>query len=255
LNGNRSARIQNLSSWMPIFGDHVRRGYGWRGEFRASGYDSKPSVMFSECCTLLKTKGVLVDHIYAVQGPFQNEQAAFQDQNIFTHMEGMAVHAFSKQGRQTLVPATESARTAFLRTLTSNSSERAKHAGAECNLNDFQCQLEGLMRPVGAAMSHQENKGGFGPLTQAIVRTLRYRCFFTTVHGWIGIGPYNTKPGDFCAVFPGGDLPFVLRNEGGEQVLIGDCYLHGIMHGELMRLTRPQGSSNGFCFETEFVIH
>jgi len=87
------------------------------------------------------------------------------------------------------------------------------------------------------------------------VMTLRYRCFFTTVHGWIGVGPYDTKSGDFCALLLGGDVPFVLRNEGEQQALVGDCYVHGIMHGELMRLARPENSSNSFCVEREFVIH
>jgi hypothetical protein len=255
LNGNRSTKIKNLSSWMPIFGDHVRRGYGWRDRFKASGYDAQPCVKFSECCTLLMTKGVLVDHVYAVQGPFENEQGAFHDPNILAHMDKMSVHALSRKDRHKLLPTMESTRTAFLKTLTSNTSEGTNDSGEEYNLSDFQLQLESLMRSKGAKRSQQENMREFGPLIQGIVRTLRYRCFFTTRHGWIGVGPYDTKPGDFCALIPGGDLPFVLRKEGTEQALVGDCYLHGIMHGELMRFARSRTALSSFCYETEFVIH
>jgi hypothetical protein len=79
--------------------------------------------------------------------------------------------------------------------------------------------------------------------------------FFTTVHGWIGVGPHGTKPGDDCVILQGGDVPFLLRHESGEHVLVGDCYVHEIMDGELMRAARFQNSNNGFCVEREFVIH
>jgi hypothetical protein len=59
------------------------------------------------------------------------------------------------------------------------------------------------------------------------------RSFFISQLGYIGFGPRNTKSGDIIAVLKRAQTPFVLRKEGkGEYRLIGECYVHGIMHGE-----------------------
>jgi len=77
------------------------------------------------------------------------------------------------------------------------------------------------------------------------------RCFFITSKGYIGIGPSEMKPGDKVVVLLGGRTPFILRpctpqrigdeaaplpqdlhNDG--YLLVGDCYVHGMMKGEIM---------------------
>jgi hypothetical protein len=42
--------------------------------------------------------------------------------------------------------------------------------------------------------------------------------------------------GDVIAVLLGGTVPFLLREDGHNYRLIGDCYVHGIMDGELFTL-------------------
>ncbi|KAF3811667.1 hypothetical protein GCG54_00014413 [Colletotrichum gloeosporioides] len=40
-------------------------------------------------------------------------------------------------------------------------------------------------------------------------------------------------------MFEGGRVPFVLRpNEDGLYSLVGECYVHGLMHGEWKRPNR-----------------
>jgi hypothetical protein len=45
----------------------------------------------------------------------------------------------------------------------------------------------------------------------------------------------EARPGDIIAVLAGGNVPYVLRpgTEIGEYELIGECYVHGIMDGEI----------------------
>lgn len=61
------------------------------------------------------------------------------------------------------------------------------------------------------------------------------RSFFTTEHGYMGVGPQCLQIGDKVCVLANGNVPFVLRSVGESEEewrLVGECYLHGIMDGE-----------------------
>jgi hypothetical protein len=58
------------------------------------------------------------------------------------------------------------------------------------------------------------------------------RVIIRTKHGYMGLAPENTKEGDSIFLLEGGKLPFVMRKNGENWAVIGDCYLHGIMNGE-----------------------
>ena len=69
------------------------------------------------------------------------------------------------------------------------------------------------------------------------------RRFFTSKsHGYMGLCPTLTRKGDMLVVLFGGRTPFILRELGrGQLKFIGECYTHGLMHGEIFR----QGDSSG----------
>ena len=50
----------------------------------------------------------------------------------------------------------------------------------------------------------------------------------------MSLGPSNMQPGDLICVFLGGPVPWVIRQDGEEYVLIGECYVYGLMDGEVM---------------------
>jgi hypothetical protein len=60
------------------------------------------------------------------------------------------------------------------------------------------------------------------------------RKYFQSRTGYIGLVPDATQEGDKICVFFGGDTPFVIRPSGDQYLLIGACYVHGIMKGEAM---------------------
>ena len=64
-----------------------------------------------------------------------------------------------------------------------------------------------------------------------------------TAAGRLGVVPADAKPGDWITVFSGGNLPFVIRNiKGNEFTLVGHCYVHGVMDGEIIEaLNRTPG--------------
>lgn len=65
------------------------------------------------------------------------------------------------------------------------------------------------------------------------------RCVFVTVAGQIGLAPADSQPGDWVTLVPGSNLPFILRNVGGNRFqLIGHCYVDGAMDGEIIERFR-----------------
>jgi hypothetical protein len=63
------------------------------------------------------------------------------------------------------------------------------------------------------------------------------RQFLRTEEGYIGTGPSQTKAGDKVVILYGSILPFILRERGeGRYLLLGEAYIHGLMHGEVFRL-------------------
>lgn len=71
-----------------------------------------------------------------------------------------------------------------------------------------------------------------------VKQTMRKRALFSTYSGFIGVGPDRLLKGDIVVVPLGSSTPLVLRptEREGKYALVVDCYIHGIMYGELMRL-------------------
>lgn len=61
-----------------------------------------------------------------------------------------------------------------------------------------------------------------------------YRRPFIVDQGYLGLGPADVEEGDIVVVFLGVNVPFILRPVRDKYALVGDCYVHGIMYGELM---------------------
>ena len=62
---------------------------------------------------------------------------------------------------------------------------------------------------------------------------LQRRRLATTTLGTIGIVPTATQKGDIIAILIGSSVPVVLRPDGDTLKVVGTCYVHGIMEGEL----------------------
>jgi hypothetical protein len=61
------------------------------------------------------------------------------------------------------------------------------------------------------------------------------RKFFITKNGYMGIGPNVLQADDTVVVLHGAEVPYVLRPcEDGTWMFVGECYVHGIMNGEII---------------------
>lgn len=75
-----------------------------------------------------------------------------------------------------------------------------------------------------------------------MLSALSNHAVFITLQGYLGLGPALTDVGDSVVLFGGSETPFVMREIGsaGDDgvdrsfCILGDCYLHGFMYGELL---------------------
>ncbi|UKZ78188.1 hypothetical protein TrVFT333_005923 [Trichoderma virens FT-333] len=79
-----------------------------------------------------------------------------------------------------------------------------------------------------------------GTLPAGIEKYALGRKFFITRKGYFGLGPQQSEPGDRVAVIFGSGVPFVIRKcvtAAGKQAwrIVGECYVHGIMQGEVIQ--------------------
>jgi hypothetical protein len=69
------------------------------------------------------------------------------------------------------------------------------------------------------------------------------RSFFITCDGRMGLCPSGAQPGDLVVRLYGGTVPYILRSlesrstdvpEPNHHLFVGECYVHGVMQGELL---------------------
>lgn len=77
------------------------------------------------------------------------------------------------------------------------------------------------------------------------------RSFARTERGYYVLGPGALEAGDVVCVLFGGKVPFCLRpTSGGRYLLVGECYVHGLMTGEAMGML----GSGELCEKTFEVV-
>ena len=84
---------------------------------------------------------------------------------------------------------------------------------------------------------HDRNEEQYAEFAE---KTLQGRSFFLSAKGYLGIGPDDMEKGDVVAILYGARTPFVLRQTQDQSAssLLGDCYVHGIMAGEALKMKR-----------------
>ncbi|KAF1984050.1 hypothetical protein K402DRAFT_395982 [Aulographum hederae CBS 113979] len=60
------------------------------------------------------------------------------------------------------------------------------------------------------------------------------RKLLVTARGFLGLAPPEAQKGDVVVVLLGAPTPLLLRKRGENYVLVGECYVHGIMGGEAL---------------------
>lgn len=79
------------------------------------------------------------------------------------------------------------------------------------------------------------NADGVSPFSQFYAKTdaTWQRRFVTMANGHIGLAPARSEVGDKVVLLQGYRAPVAARRAGNRWKLVGDCYVHGIMGGEV----------------------
>lgn len=83
-------------------------------------------------------------------------------------------------------------------------------------------------------LSDDENDQLLMRFAKAIAESICYRSCFITPKGYMGVGPEGTQLNDLICVPYGSDIPWVIRPQEGCYLLVGECYVYGMMNGEML---------------------
>ncbi|KAL3293234.1 Heterokaryon incompatibility protein [Colletotrichum asianum] len=84
---------------------------------------------------------------------------------------------------------------------------------------------------------------------RAMLAFTESRRFAATDIGLIGYVPMRAKRGDLVCILYGSEVPFVVRKEaGGKYAIVGECYIHGIMDGQALKMRVHGNEDEVFSF-------
>ena len=181
----------------------------------------------------LRLKGVLVGTVQAVDADPTNFDghaqmlAAFADPYPTTDMSYLDVYrdVMSPAALGSMpMPTRSTTNSGFWASRTANSAAgvSAQPAG---EANYTAPELRHVMLPL-----HQ-----LGAREGLQISFFTGRVFCSLTSGFIGLAPKMAEPGDHVYVVPGAVVPFVIRRKPeGAAAFMGECYLFGIMHGEIL---------------------
>lgn len=104
-------------------------------------------------------------------------------------------------------------------------------------INDF-CGFKNSVVPIdnldsGATYKMLENYT-LASMADSYTSTLKSSCLVTN-RGYIGISPCQFKTEDKVCVLMGCDFPLLIRPVDDHFIVLGSCYVYGIMHGEVLK--------------------
>lgn len=254
-----------LPSWVPDWRSGAsmpdRRSFavGTSNHF-AAGLRFKPVISFDSVEPILNARVIFIDMILDGQS-IQSQQHLSHEQ---LRQELLRWHSFYDRNSINVKPQAPppiDQLTRFLRTITADltdpsaqdflpgqKSEKelvelwlryaAKAPPATAKFHNFAETGEGSESTTGGTVYRQSDLHAFG---LALRSTTENRQFIVTSKDRVGLAPRNVKPGDMVMLMPATVVPFVVRKIGnisqGQPTcsIVGDCYLDGVMYGELWK--------------------
>lgn len=106
-----------------------------------------------------------------------------------------------------------------------------------------------VLSPSVVDMIKELSKGGD---LQAYATLAANYCFsrtlIMTLSGRIGIGPIDSRSGDWVTILYGGQIPYIIRKQDRGWAFTGESYIQGLMDGEAVR-ARDRGDLTEEVFD------
>lgn len=256
--------IPHLPSWVPDW-----TSTGGRNYFNAAPYSGfhatdarPPQIRATRVPSLITIDGICMDKITAlhalphIHGLQRDERGEF-DTNVL-RMANILEKEFAESAMKfacTTFPnlPVQQCEEVLWRTLCGNTgidgeplpAEYGKYYRSRVELNAY--HAESTCVPTTEEQDHIRLLSiDAGMFASAMTYFGNTRRLCRTARGYLGLVAPETKVGDVVCLLLGGDAPFVLRPSGAEcegkgtYVLVGDCYVHGLMHEEGMTVSDIQ---------------
>ncbi|QSZ33465.1 hypothetical protein DSL72_005033 [Monilinia vaccinii-corymbosi] len=238
------ASIPNLPTWVPDYSAPRRPlPLGMRGDcaWSASGDLQWQQDFSGPEISFLKMQGILVD---TVDEKVKQQNKSLHPMEFLDGVYEVAAHL------DPIYPLSiggkfQSSREVVWRTILADTYEKKHPAPQQCEQLMAQYQ-EWVRNGAPAAYSMQRlsisenqeriySKDDFSCLEREIEAANDARSLFRTGKGYLGIGAQSLCPSDEVWLFAGAAVPFILRRRQDEfYELVGEAYLHGVMHGEAL---------------------
>lgn len=238
---------QTMPSWVPDWREEVKKPYGqmpWDTPYKASGSEETlEGLVQLDSSSHLKLRGYIVDSIESLKarcnhgkwlGLQNRREAVIYLNDIMTlcqisneKLERTGVDIYSnpnlRERAYQRVPVADLYSTGFVR----QASVEECHRGHAEVITDFTQWLNNDPNAAGLPITNTL-RSYYNMMAEQVER----RPFVTT-KGFVGLAPWVSQEGDLIVVFPGAKFPYVIRRYNhGVCVLVGEAFVHGIMHGE-----------------------
>lgn len=256
---DKTGSERTCPSWVPDFTklDQHHNLMRWenRAKYHASG-DLPIVSRLSPDGSVLYLKGRIIDRLHDVGHRALRDRWKASRYNITNGVieEAMVIAESARRRKASRVGKSSQSEDSlqndaedFLRALVCNRTDFGRKA-SPIFLNDVSRMVIELSDPRFNPSSARLSSTLSRPV-EAFLRVAMSRRFDGTELGMIGYVPKTAIKGDFVVIFYGSDVPSIVRvGRNGKATLVGECYMHGIMDGEAMKLS--YGAK-----EVEFALH
>ena len=174
--------------------------------------DYTPSIKLADDLRTLFVRGLVVDTVSKLGEAFDR---------LFSPSILGKWHSWTERELGKRYHQKEPTHEAFLRTLV-----------ADIHVANGRC-LRGSAAPW--PITNQQDDADSLKSSSLIHHAVSSRGLFLSKQSYMGLARYDVKKGDKICILHGGQIPFVLRQDGRYHSFKGECYVHGLMDGEGMR--------------------
>jgi hypothetical protein len=246
-----SLRDTNLPSWVPDWSNPGRSHPLAKYETKKT-HDSEPRHIYhiTAVPTALfadqsRTPNILNDRILVVSGFCVDVIHEVKQCNILEPSDTRADSIMGWiLGREADIYklTEETIGQAFSQTLVADVAKNGRFRSRGCSISlDYWQSVSNFIEPP---LDHKYRQEWGSLLFASSGRSL-----LLSRHGYMGLGDDDIEPGDHICVFHGAFVLYVLRPKGSSFRFISECYVHGLMDGEAVKLL-----NNGICKVQEFII-
>jgi hypothetical protein len=240
-------RRPHVATWMPNWiSVNMKRNPLWGCEdVYATTGELHVQYTISEDSMSLTLRGIIYDEVDLTGYEYDDSEVSAIPDPLERHVETCRQSLIFLRSCESIAKSSvassysgQSFEEAFSRTMVCNMTSTGKRVAPELS-KSYQAYIEvlNMFSKKQLAKNIDELMLKAFPFENATAAWVSGRVFCRTKRGNMGMVPSRSVKGDVVCAFLGGRTSFIIRpKEDGFFQLIGACYIHGMMNGELLQL-------------------